>query len=75
MSTAACKVVGARPIQYLQMGVSGHQVLLLVVRTLDHHVEKSLETLLNVVDIVQKPEAHIGCDLVISGPTRVQLSS
>ena len=57
------------------MSVAGHQVLLLVVRTLDHNVEKCLETLPNVVDIIQKPETHVGCDLVVSRTASVQLSS
>lgn len=56
------------------MGVTGHQVLLLIISTLDHNAKKSFETLLNVIDVIQKPETHVSRNLVVPRTASVQLS-
>lgn len=57
------------------MGVTRHQDVLLRVGTFNHDVEHSFKTRLNVIDLVEQPEAHVGSDLVISGTASVQLSA
>ncbi len=59
----------------LKMGVARHESIDLFPATRDHDLDQVLEVALDGLDLVHEPETHVGGDLVVPGPARVQLAT
>lgn len=57
------------------MRVSREEDILLLVRTLHHHANKSLQASLDLLYLFQKPQTHVCRDLIIARPSGVQLAT
>ena len=57
------------------MSVPWHKVLDFLRRALDHDAKERLDGVDDVFCLPHEPQAHVRCDLVISGASRVQLSA
>jgi hypothetical protein len=59
----------------LQVGVSWHDVVRLLVRALDDHTDKIFQPGLDIADIVKEPDTHVGSHLIIPRPTSMELAT
>jgi hypothetical protein len=59
----------------LQVGVSWHDVVRLLVRALDNHTDEIFQPGLDVVDIVKEPDTHVGSHLIIPRPASMELAA
>ena len=59
----------------LKMRVTRHECVDLLPTTGDHDLDEFLEVAFDGLDLVHEPETHIGGDLIVPGPARVQLST
>ena len=64
---------GVGAATHLQVGVPGHEHVLLLVRALHHHADEGLEALLDGAHLPEEPEAHVRRDLVVARAAGVQL--
>ena len=56
---------------YLKMRISRHEIIDFSIGTFNHHTNERTETSFNFLHLVQKPNTHICCDLIVSRPARV----
>lgn len=57
------------------MSIAWQKEMLLLVCSLDHYADKTLETFFYTLYFLQQPQTHIRRDLIITRPTRVQFAA
>jgi hypothetical protein len=60
---------------HLEVRVPGHQVVRLLIRTLDEDVDDALERGLDLADGAEQPETHVCRDLVVAGAASMQFAA
>lgn len=59
----------------LQVGVTGHDEVELVLGARDGHLDEVTQDGVQLAQLIPQPQAHVGCDLLVAGSAGVQLAS
>jgi hypothetical protein len=57
------------------MGISGHEDISLLVRTLYHDAHETFETGFNIIHFIKKPKTHVCRNLIIARPSGMKFST